>query len=1153
MDAKKDEEHTSVVLEKKDSSSNFHKKKGRRKKQSGFSKFINKCLRRPPQEEDDYELYLNDSVENAHYGYPTNFIKTSKYTVLNFIPKNLYEQFRRVSNIYFAAIIVPQFFPEVSPFTPVTSILPLAFVLIVTAIKEAIEDFYRHRDDNKNNSAKFQVIRDTVVTIPSEKIRAGDIVIVENMRQFPADLILLSSSNEDGNCFVQTANLDGETNLKQRQGLRATSKCKDEESLAELKGFLKFEPPNAKLYQFHGVLHLSDTESYALSLDQFLHRGAQLRNSEKIYGLCVYAGSDTKLFMNQKKPPSKFSTLEKQLNKILIGIFLFQFFLCTANAILAGWFDGKYSAIEIYVGVNPYNGPLYGFLSWWTFLLIYNRMIPISLWVTMEIAKVCQAKFMEWDENFALDPSNLTETGMRAKTSSINEDLGRIQQIFSDKTGTLTENIMKFAKCSIGTSTFDIQQAPTVLLDVMKDETTPPELKKSIRDFLLLMALCNNVVPEKKSNKDNIGEKKKKKFKVKNIFKKDKKEKKGKEEAKTESIEVKEEEEKSGELTYQAESPDEKSLVETAAENGFRLLSRGSDEIVLSIEGKEEKFKILVLMEFTSARRRMSAIFQNSNNEIILYSKGADVTIFERLKNTKENVLLKDTMAQHLGMYSKEGLRTLAVGIRKLSQAEFDEWYKGYHHAITSLRNREELVEKSCDKIERELDLLGCTAIEDKLQEEVPETIDYLLKAGIMIWVLTGDKQETAINIGYSSKLLQPETKLIILNASNREDLEKILNSNISKYVKSEGIQLSDLEIENSTTNYAIVVDGFTLEYALKHYVDKFLQLTKLCRSVICCRVTPLQKSLVVRTVKKKEGKITLAVGDGANDVSMIQEAHCGVGIFGKEGRQAAMASDYAIHKFKHLKRLICVHGRYSQLRIAGMVLYFFYKNMTYALSTFLYTFYNGHSGQSFYDPWVITFYNVILTAAPPFIYGVFERDVNDDIIYKHPELYRRGQSGALFTPLKFALWMLSACWHALVVFFSCVFVWNNEVLSPNGKTADFWVMSTYGSTLLVFIVLFRIAVATRTWNWFVHLAIWGSMVSYAAFMSAYSIFNSIDPSNMYYIFYYTVSTPPFYFMILISCAIALLPEVLVRIGRAIWAPNDYEILQERYRLKLED
>lgn len=481
-----------------------------------------------------------------------------------------------------------------------------------------------------------------------------------------------------------------------------------------------------------------------------------------------------------------------------------------------------------------------------------------------------------------------------------------------------------------------------------KYPTTPDDVIKVANDFMLIMSLCHTVVPEYDEN--------------------------------------------TGEITYQSQSPDETALVDTAKDNGFVFVKRKTDEIMIERFGKDTAYKLLATLEFTSARRRMSVIVETPDGHIKLLTKGADIVIFDRL--TDRDNRLKEVTLEHLRTFSKDGLRTLVLAEKDITRNEYDEWKDIFQSALTSIDNREERVEAACEIIENDLVLVGCTAIEDKLQEEVPETIHYLLEAGIKLWVLTGDKQETAINIGYSSRLLTPSMDLIIINAENSEICGEQLKANLErycyKYYNSEegivtAIETDDVEEEQPHRVIGLVIDGHSLGFALHDHTEAFLTLGKACRSVICCRVTPLQKALVVRVVKQGEQRICLSIGDGANDVSMIQEAHVGIGIIGKEGTQAARASDYAIQQFKHLKRLLCIHGRYSYLRVTGIIQYSFYKNLAFTLCMLYFSFYNGFSGQTLYDSWIITLYNIVFTSIPPLFFGLFEKDLDEEIIYKVP------------------------------------------------------------------------------------------------------------------------------------------------------------------------
>eukprot|EP01133_Synstelium_polycarpum_P012152 gene12152-14219_t len=1014
-----------------------------------------------------YTLFLNDPKLTFTQGrkFPGNYIRTTKYTLLTFIPKNLFEQFRRLSNFYFLCVLIIQVVPQISPLLPLTSILPLSFVLIITAIKEALEDHGRYISDKKNNMEVYNVVREgQLVPVFSQDLKIGDIIRIANGQHFPADLVLLSSSHEEGICYVETSNLDGETNLKVRKALNETNIYQSLEQVSTLRGSIVYETPNERLYRFNGRLVLQDKEStiHSLNHTMFLQRGSILKNTKHAFGVCVYTGVDTKLFLNQQPPPSKFSTVERLLNKLILYVFLFQITVCLLCAVASAFFEESTSRDMPYLGAIGFSLSNYGVRNFFTYFILFNTMIPISLWVTLEIVKVGQAKFMQWDlhmsgTTYDEDGNNPIDYSCRAKTSSLNEDLGRIQHVFSDKTGTLTENIMSFCKCSIGVDIYDEKANPGSLVATL--DTATPAKSARVQNFLRILALCHTVVSEI--------------------------------------------DETTGEISYQSQSPDELALVDTASRNGHVFLQRKTDEMLVRENGVDLTYELLAVLEFSSARRRMSVIVRMPTGEIKLLSKGADMAISCRLNQADRGSAREETL-NYLKAFSREGFRTLMVAERDLSPTEYSEWKEAFFQATTAIEAREERVEAVCELIERDMTLVGTTAIEDRLQNAVPETIAYLLEAGLHIWVLTGDKQETAVNIGYACKLFEPSMELVFINTDTSEECGQILDRYVAllppEVEEDKGVVSTDtpgdtIVIPQLATEYGMVIDGHTLSFALHDHKDKFLRLGRACKSVICCRVTPLQKALVVRVVKQSEQKISLAIGDGANDVSMIQEAHVGIGVVGKEGTQAARASDYSIHQFSHLRRLLCVHGRYSYIRVAGLIQYSFYKNMSFTLCLLWYSFSSLFTAQTIFDSWIITFYNILFTSLPPFFYGLFEKDIDDVSIMENPHIYRRLQRTPILTRTTFLLWNIAGLWHSLVVFFAFKFLFSNDVMGYDGRTAGIWSFGTLIATCSILVVNCKIAIEIKTWNYFNLLSILVSLLAYFIMVMLYAFFQPLSPN----------------------------------------------------------
>uniref|UniRef100_A0A8C4W694 Phospholipid-transporting ATPase n=1 Tax=Gopherus evgoodei TaxID=1825980 RepID=A0A8C4W694_9SAUR len=830
-------------------------------------------------------------------------VLTAKYNIITFLPRFLYSQFRRAANAFFLFIALLQQIPDVSPTGRYTTLVPLLFILAVAAVKEIIEDLKRHKADNAVNKKQTQGRNHLKKSL--------------NYNCF----IFSKISEPQAMCYIETSNLDGETNLKIRQGLPLTADIKDIDSLMILLGRIECESPNRHLYDFVGNIRLDGHGTVPLGPDQILLRGAQLRNTQWVHGIVVYTGHDTKLMQNSTSPPLKLSNVERITNIQILILFCILMAMSLICSIGSAIWNRRHGQRDWYLNLNSNN---FG-LNFLTFIILFNNLIPISLLVTLEVVKFIQAYFINWDIDMHYEP---TDTASMARTSNLNEELGQVKYIFSDKTGTLTCNVMQFKKCTIAGITGEEKpfSDPSLLENLQSNHPTAP----IICEFLTMMAVCHTAVPEREGDK----------------------------------------------IIYQAASPDEGALVRAAKQLHFVFTGRTPDSVII-----------------------------DSVRKLRLYCKGADTVIYDRLAESSK---YKEITLKHLEQFATEGLRTLCFAVTEISESEYQEWLDVYHRASTSIQNRALKLEESYELVEKNLQLLGATAIEDKLQDKVPETIETLMKADIKIWILTGDKQETAINIGHSCKLLKKNMGLIVINEGSLDGTRETLSRHCST--------LGDaLRKEN---DFALIIDGKTLKYALTFGVRQyFLDLALSCKAVICCRVSPLQKSEVVEMVKKQVKVVTLAIGDGANDVSMIQTAHVGVGISGNEGLQAANSSDYSIAQFRYLTNLLLVHGAWNYSRIAKCILYCFYKNIVLYIIEIWFAFVNGFSGQILFERWCIGLYNVIFTAMPPLTLGIFERSCQKENMLKYPELYKTSQNALDFNTKVFWVHCLNGLFHSVILF----------------------------------------------------------------------------------------------------------------------------------------
>ncbi|XP_014054598.1 phospholipid-transporting ATPase IA isoform X3 [Salmo salar] len=963
----------------------------------------------------------------------SNHVSTAKYNVLTFLPRFLYSQFRRAANSFFLFIALLQQIPDVSPTGRWTTLVPLLFILVVAAVKEFIEDLKRHNADSVVNKKECQVLRNGAWEIVHwAKVGVGEVVKAANGDHLPADLVILSSSEPQGMCYIETSNLDGETNLKIRQGLQITSEIKDIDSLMRLSGRMECESPNRHLYEFVGNIRLDGHSTVPLGPDQILLRGAQLRNTQWVHGVVVYTGHDTKLMQNSTRPPLKLSNVERITNfqiLLLFGCLLAISLVCSIGQTIWKY---QYGNAAWYMDLNSPDGGAANFgLNFLTFIILFNNLIPISLLVTLEVIKFTQAFFINWDTDMLYEPTN---TPAVARTSNLNEELGQVKYIFSDKTGTLTCNVMQFKKCTVagvayGHSTQSSEEAgfndPSLLENLQSNHPTAPV----ILDFMTMLAICHTAVPERTDDT----------------------------------------------IVYQAASPDEGALVRAAANLGFVFSGRTPDSVIIQALGAEEKYELLHVLEFTSTRKRMSVIMRTPSGKIRLYCKGADTVVYDRLADSSR---YKEITLKHLEQFATEGLRTLCFAVTEISESSYQQWLEVFHRAATALQNRALKLEESYELIEKNLQLLGATAIEDKLQDKVPETIETLMKADIKIWILTGDKQETAINIGHSCKLLTKNMGMLVINEDTLDATRETLSHHC-------GMLGDALYKEN---DFALIIDGNTLKYALTFGARQyFLDLALSCKAVICCRVSPLQKSEVVEMVKKQVKVITLAIGDGANDVGMIQTAHVGVGISGNEGLQAANSSDYSIAQFKYLKNLLLVHGAWNYNRVSKCILYCFYKNIVLYIIEIWFAFVNGFSGQILFERWCIGLYNVIFTALPPLTLGIFERSCRKENMLKYPELYKTSQNAMGFNTKVFWAHCLNGLFHSVILFWVPLTAFQHDTVFGNGKTPDYLLLGNMVYTFVVITVCLKAGLETSSWTMFSHIAIWGSISLWVVFFGIYS------------------------------------------------------------------
>lgn len=979
------------------------------------------------------EIYINKTKSTSvNYTKFKNIIKNQKYNLITFLPFVLYNQFKFFNNQFYFLMAASQFIDELKVGFLFSYVAPLVFVLSVTLIREAIDDIKRYRRDKEQNTQKFSRIDiNGTKEVNSSDLVIGDLIEINQGQRVPADILVIKSF--DHNTYIKTDQLDGETDWKLRKPIPFFQQLKSNDDFFKVNASFEIEPPSRLIYEFNGVLSVNNLSNLDLSRNSLKHsevirQPLTLENtiwmnavlaSKKIIGMVIYTGKETRAEMNSSLPKAKIGILDSEVNKFTKILFFIMVILSLVITILKGiTFNIKQNIIVFS-----------------RFIVLLCSIIPISLKINLDMAKSFFSKKISADK--LID-------GAIARNSTIPEELGRVEFIFSDKTGTLTKNEMVFKQIAMEIGIFqedNLQDMKMILSDEcnlykhpmsdilsMKNKENIYETSKRIRrnqnkiirDSITAITLCNNVTP---------------------IY--------------NNSI---------GEYEYQASSPDEIALVKFAESVQMRLTYRDDEKIQLTNNaGYQENYDILAIFPFSSDTKRMGIVLRNKDtNSKIFYLKGAENVIEKLVKEDYISYIKENTES-----LACNGLRTLVICQKLLNDEFYEKWSEVYKEALVSMSNRKEKIENAMKLLENNMEFLCVTGVEDKLQDEVSDTIEALKNAGIKIWMLTGDKVETATCIAISTGLKGKNQRISYL-----KDLEN------EKIIEQE---LDKLKFQSE---YILFIDGSCLDKCLKHHEKLFFDVTMNANSVVCCRCSPTQKAKIISLIKKHTPKRCLAIGDGGNDVAMIQEAHVGVGIVGKEGKQASLAADFSINQFKDLKLLLLWFGRISYKNTAIISHFVIHRGLIISFLQFIFSIMFYCVPIALYNGNLIVGYTTVYTALPV-LSLIFDQDTNINNVVKFPSLYRDLQKGRELSTKNFLVWFWKSLFQSAVIMISSIFLFENIFIK----------IATVTFTCLIFAELLNVYIEIKKFHWVMIVSLILTLISYV--LSLVFLKNILDLSYL--------------------------------------------------------
>ncbi|CAG9312880.1 unnamed protein product [Blepharisma stoltei] len=1058
----------------------------------------------------EFKVDGNAKVENSIF--PNNCAKSTRYTLLTIIPLNLFEQFQRSSNIWFLLVSVFQLIPiNLNPTDSWSTIAPLAILLFFTLIKDAYNDLYRWKDDKKINTILYSRWNgENFVKVQSKDMLVGNIVLLNDGDIVPADMILLASEKEKEQVYLDTTGIIGNAIFKEIKKIseiqRFLNSVEDDSILKKFQAKVRMGEPNSDFSKFRGKIKLNGfPKAFDIHAEQALFRGAKLNGTSWAIGLIVYTGHDTKTLLNTRKPIKKTSSLERRINR-WVGIILLILFGLVVFSICAYYYISESSDRYSY---STYSLPE----MFVTFTLLFNNIIPISLFVTMDIIRILQVIYIQINSRQRIN----------FKTGDINEDLGQVEYVLLNKSGALTECEFTVQLCMIDSEIY--RRVENNEQNLISDEEKTLFLKPAAFNINYTERFSSEGPKDEAKSFEKLSEELRDKSS----------------EQKTEFLKCLAVSNSAFPNKISSLSPDDKALSAFSLDLGIKILSNSTNSCEIEINDHKYSYTILGSKPSNSNSKKARVIVRAGEKEpAIMYIKGSYEAIIPLLKNDDIRLNLLFDAKKIIN----EGTKPVFLARKVLSNEELKDFLQKIEIARCSPLNINYKYENIYSEFEKNADFLGIVGIKDTILPETIECVEALQKAGIKLWLASGDSEDNTIQSAYGAKLLNSHTSLVHIKGAtsvygitkmlqrviathiyheiarsklptfaapqqlarfNSAPKEKALNDNednpetdsiVSEYLEEASIILEEISTAGNATlayqsllkigstlvaddylskhffpetvNFSVSLDRKSFEIALSDQDSRKLMACVLLAAKCVCfhDLLPKDKDNLVKLLKENLSfkPVVLAIGAGNSNISMIQGADIGVGIQGKTHSHASNFCEVSVEHFSVLKDLLLLYGHRNYTRMSRIILLFFYKNFILTAVTFGYIFMSDYSGATIYNSGLLVGYNLLYTTFPLFMLGVFDLDIERAKIFEHPQIYVQGIVNKLFSWKKLVYYSTLSIVQAAIILLLVSEVFD-KAINNDGFSED---QNLFGTTMFistVFVALYQIWIDTFSYN----------------------------------------------------------------------------------------